>query len=79
LPEEWGEASPREIRERLGRLRRAGYSVPRYSKMHAHELRRTYEGIRRRVREEASRHCPEVLDEIKKSNREIAQREFEAG
>jgi hypothetical protein len=79
LPDEWGEAPPREIKRRLGRLRKAGYWVPGYSKMHADELRRTYRGIQGRVRREASRHCPEVLDEIKEGNRDIAQREFEAG
>jgi len=78
LPDEWGEASPRELRRRLGQLRKAGYSVPRYSKMKAYELRRTYEGIRRKVAEEAARHCPEVLGEIEEGNREVAQREFEA-
>ena len=77
-PDEWGEASPRELRRRLGQLRRAGYEVPRYSKMHVNVLRRTYRGIQEKIGNEASRHCPEVLNEIREENRSGVLEDFNA-
>jgi hypothetical protein len=61
--------STKELKARLGEIKKAGYDVKPYGRMSRNELWDYNMKLRAEIRNEAKKNCPEVIEDIDESNR----------